>query len=126
MAAGNSVPSGALSLEEVHASVPIPKSPWRRLLAFAGPAFLISVGYMDPGNWGTDIDAGSAYRYRLVWVLVMSNLMALLLQSLATRLGVVTGHDLAQACRDGYPRRTAVSLWVLCEIAIAATDLAEV
>src|SRR5262249_4200400 len=125
MAAGSSAPP-ALSLEEVHGSVRIPKSPWRRLLAFAGPAFLISVGYMDPGNWGTDIEAGSSFRYRLLWVLLMSNLMAVLLQGLATRLGVVTGRDLAQACRESYPRPTASALWVLCEIAIAATDLAEV
>jgi manganese transport protein len=122
-----SLPPGR-SLEDVHGSVAIPSASswWRRLLAFSGPALLVSVGYMDPGNWGTDIEAGSAYRYRLLWVLVMSNLMALLLQGLATRLGVVTGHDLAQACRDGYPRRTVFSLWLLCEIAIAATDLAEV
>jgi manganese transport protein len=126
MAAGSSSAPPALSLEEVHASVPIPKSSWRRLLAFAGPAFLISVGYMDPGNWGTDIEAGSSFRYRLLWVLLMSNLMAVLLQSLATRLGVVTGRDLAQACRDHYPRVTASALWLLCEVAIAATDLAEV
>jgi manganese transport protein len=116
----------APSLEEIHATVPIPSRGWRRFLAFSGPAFLISVGYMDPGNWGTDIEAGSGFRYRLIWVLLMSNLMAVLLQSLATRLGVVTGKDLAQACREGYPRVTAWVLWVLCEVAIAATDLAEV
>jgi manganese transport protein len=126
MAAGSSAAPPALSLEEVHGSVRIPKSPWRRLLAFAGPAFLISVGYMDPGNWGTDIEAGSSFRYRLLWVLLMSNVMAVLLQGLATRLGVVTGRDLAQACRESYPRPTASALWVLCEVAIAATDLAEV
>ncbi len=125
MFAGSAVPSGR-SLDEVHASVPIPKSWWRRFLAFAGPAFLISVGYMDPGNWGTDISAGSSFRYQLLWVLLMSNLMAILLQGLATRLGVVTGRDLAQACREHYPRGTASALWALCEIAIAATDLAEV
>jgi manganese transport protein len=118
--------SVAPSLEDIHGTVLIPPTWWRRFLAFSGPALLISVGYMDPGNWATDIEAGSAYRYRLLWVLLMSNLMALLLQSLATRLGVVTGQDLAQACRHGYPRRTAVGLWLLCEIAIAATDLAEV
>jgi manganese transport protein len=114
------------SLEEIHSSVPIPKRWWRRFLAFSGPAFMVSVGYMDPGNWGTDLQAGSKYGYRLLWVLLMSNLMALLLQSLATRLGVVTGRDLAQACRESYPRRTVVGLWLLTEIAIAATDLAEV
>src|SRR5205807_6758295 len=110
-----------------HSTVPVPPaSRWRRFLAFSGPAFMVSVGYMDPGNWGTDISAGSKFGYRLLWVLLMSNLMAVLLQSLATRLGVVTGRDLAQACRDGYPRAVAAGLWVLCEIAIAATDLAEV
>src|SRR5438094_4294114 len=114
------------SLEEIHSSVPIPATWWRRFLAFSGPAFLISVGYMDPGNWGTDIEAGYRFGYTLLWVLLMSNLMAVLLQSLATRLGVVTGRDLAQACRETYPRPTAAALWVLCEIAIAACDLAEV
>src|ERR1700731_1795954 len=114
------------SLEEIHSSVPIPRGGWRRFLAFSGPAFLVSVGYMDPGNWGTDIEAGSQFRYRLLWVLVMSNLMALLLQGLATRLGIATGRDLAQASRDGYPRATSRVLWLLCEIAIAACDLAEV
>jgi manganese transport protein len=115
------------SLEEIHSTVPIPTTSWwRRFLAFSGPAFLVSVGYMDPGNWGTDIEAGSSFGYRLLWVLLMSNLMAVLLQSLATRLGVVAGKDLAQACRESYPRSTVIVLWVLCEIAIAACDLAEV
>jgi manganese transport protein len=114
------------SLEEIHASVPIPKTWWRRFLAFSGPALLVSVGYMDPGNWGTDIEAGSRFGYRLLWVLLMSNVMAVLLQSLSTRLGIVTGRDLAQACRDNYSSRTAFLLWILCEIAIAACDLAEV
>src|SRR5438552_6215716 len=114
------------SLEEIHSSVPIPKSWWRRFLAFSGPALLVSVGYMDPGNWGTDLQAGSKYGHQLLWVLLLSNLMALLLQGLATRLGVVTGQDLAQACRASYGRRTVVGLWILTEIAIAATDLAEV
>jgi manganese transport protein len=117
---------GGRSLEDIHSSVPIPRTWWRRFLAFSGPALLVSVGYMDPGNWGTDLEAGSRYGYRLLWVLLLSNLMALLLQTLATRLGVVTGRDLAQACRETYPRRTAVGLWLLTEIAIAATDLAEV
>src|SRR5215475_8669015 len=112
------------SLEDIHATVPIPRSWWRRFLAFSGPAFMVSVGYMDPGNWGSDIEAGSKFGYRLLWVLLMSNLMAVLLQSLATRLGVVTGHDLAQACRECYSRRTVIGLWILTEIAIAATDLA--
>jgi manganese transport protein len=114
------------SLEEIHSSVPIPLRGWRRFLAFSGPAFLISVGYMDPGNWGTDIEAGSRFGYRLMWVLLLSNLMAVLLQTLSSRLGIVTGRDLAQACRESYPTPTAFLLWVLCEIAIAACDLAEV
>jgi manganese transport protein len=114
------------SLEEIHNSVPIPRRWWRRFLAFSGPAFLVSVGYMDPGNWGADLEAGSRFGHRLIWVLLMSNLMALLLQSLASRLGIVAGRDLAQACRESYPRRTVFALWVLTEIAIAATDLAEV
>jgi manganese transport protein len=117
---------GTRSLEDIHSSVPIPASWWRRFLAFSGPALMVSVGYMDPGNWGTDLAAGSQFRYRLLWVLLMSNLMALLLQTLATRLGVVTGRDLAQACRETYPRKTVWGLWGLTEIAIAATDLAEV
>jgi manganese transport protein len=114
------------SLEEIHSSVPIPRTWWRRFLAFSGPAFLISVGYMDPGNWGTDIEAGSKYGYRLLWVLLMSNAMAILLQTLAARLGIATGRDLAQACREHYPRPTGVGLWILSEIAIGACDLAEV
>jgi manganese transport protein len=114
------------SLEDIHASVPIPRTRWRRFLAFSGPALLVSVGYMDPGNWGTDLQAGSRFGYLLLWVLLMSNLMAMLLQSLASRLGIVTGRDLAQACRTSYPRPTVVALWLLCEIAIAACDLAEV
>src|SRR5438477_6666717 len=114
------------SLEDIQYSVPIPLRGWRRFLAFSGPAFLISVGYMDPGNWGTDIEAGSRFGYRLMWVLLLSNLMAILLQTLSARLGVVTGRDLAQACRESYPRPAAFLLWILCEIAIAACDLAEV
>jgi manganese transport protein len=114
------------SLEEIHSSVPIPRAWWRRFLAFSGPAFVVSVGYMDPGNWGTDIEAGSRFGYRLMWVLLLSNFMAILLQTLATRLGVVTGRDLAQACRESYPRPAALALWILCEIAIAACDVAEV
>src|SRR5437763_5936557 len=96
----------APSLPEVHRSVPIPHAgTWlRRLFAFAGPAYLVSVGYMDPGNWATDLAGGARFGYQLVWVLLMSNLMAVLLQTLAARLGVATGKDLAQACRDFYPR----------------------
>ncbi len=122
----STAPGVTPSLEDIHSSVPIPRSWWRRFLAFSGPAILISVGYMDPGNWGADLEAGSKFGYSLLWVLLASNLMALLLQTLSTRLGVATGHDLAQACRENYPRRTVVCLWILTEIAIAATDLAEV
>ena len=116
------------SLSEVHRTVAIPGGGnWlRRLLAFAGPAYLVSVGYMDPGNWATDLAGGARFGYQLVWVLVMSNLMAVLLQTLSARLGVVTGKDLAQACRDYYPGWLSAPLWILCEIAIIACDLAEV
>jgi manganese transport protein len=96
------------------------------MLAFAGPAYLVSVGYMDPGNWATDLEGGARFGYRLLWVLVVSNLMAILLQTLAARLGIVAGRDLAQACRESFSRRVCNSLWVLCEIAISACDLAEV
>ncbi|MEJ2520590.1 MAG: Nramp family divalent metal transporter, partial [Desulfuromonadales bacterium] len=98
----------------------------RRLLAFVGPAYLVSVGYMDPGNWATDIEGGARFGYMLIWVLLMSNLMAILLQALCSRLGIVTGLDLAQGCRREYPRPLNLFLWFLAEIAIAATDLAEV
>ncbi|MBI1849197.1 MAG: Nramp family divalent metal transporter [Planctomycetes bacterium] len=116
------------SLPEVHRSVPIPISgSWlRRLFAFAGPAYLVSVGYMDPGNWATDLAGGSRFGYQLIWVLVMSNIMAVILQTLSARLGVVTGKDLAQACRDFYPKPIVFPLWILCEVAIVACDLAEV
>ena len=118
----------SVSLSEVHGSVNISRNYGmiRRFLAFAGPAYLISVGYMDPGNWATDIEGGSRFGYQLLWVILMSNMMAVLLQTLAARLGIVTGRDLAQACRDEYPKPVAFCLWVLCEIAIAACDLAEV
>src|SRR5579864_8301860 len=99
---------------------------WKRLLAFSGPAYLISVGYMDPGNWATDLEGGARFGYSLLWVLVLSNLMAILLQTLAARLGIVTQRDLAQACRESYPRPVSYALWILSEIAIAACDLAEV
>jgi manganese transport protein len=115
------------SLAEVHSSVGTSQvSFWRRLFAFAGPAYLVSVGYMDPGNWATDLEGGARFGYRLLWVLVMSNAMAILLQTLAARLGIVSGRDLAQACRETYPRRVNLAMWGLCEIAIAACDLAEV
>jgi manganese transport protein len=116
------------SLPEVHRSVGVPTGVgfWRKLLAFSGPGFLVAVGYMDPGNWATDIAGGSRFAYRLIFVLVMSNLMAILLQTLASRLGIVTQRDLAQACREYYSHRTGLALWVICEVAIAACDLAEV
>src|SRR3954462_12853469 len=116
------------SLPEVHGTVPIPLTGgrWRKMLAFAGPGYLVAVGYMDPGNWATDLQGGARYGYALLSVIVLSNFMAILLQSLAARLGIASGRDLAQACRDAYSRRTTFVLWVLCEIAIAACDLAEV
>lgn len=115
------------SLEEVHGSVPVlHRNPMKRLFAFLGPAYLVSVGYMDPGNWATDLEGGARFGYALIWVLLMSNLMAVLLQTLSARLGLVTGHDLAQGCRAEYPRQVNFVLWLLAEIAIAATDLAEV
>lgn len=117
----------ARSLAEVHASVGTSQvSFWRRMFAFSGPAYLISVGYMDPGNWATDLEGGARFGYQLLWVLVMSNAMAILLQTLSARLGIVSGRDLAQACRETYPRRVNLALWGLCEIAVAACDLAEV
>ncbi len=109
------------------ATVAVKKRGWfRRLLAFVGPAYLVSVGYMDPGNWATDIEGGARFGYTLIWVLLMSNVMAILLQTLSARLGIVTGYDLAQGCRREYPKAINYLLWVLAEIAIAATDLAEV
>lgn len=121
--------TGRRSLGEVHGSVDTTKiagKGWRKLFAFLGPAYLVSVGYMDPGNWATDIAGGSKFGYALIWVLVMSNLMALLLQSLSARLGLVAGLDLAQASKSWYPRSVNMVLWFFAEIAIAATDLAEV
>ncbi len=115
------------SLPEVHESVGTTHTNfWKRMLAFAGPAYLVSVGYMDPGNWATDLEGGAKFGYRLLWVLVVSNLMALLLQTLSSRLGIVSRRDLAQACRDEYPRAVSYILWILCELAIVACDLAEV
>src|SRR5947209_4697445 len=115
------------SLGDVHSTVGTSHvSLWRRLFAFSGPAYLVSVGYMDPGNWATDIAGGARFGYQLLWVLVMSNAMAILLQTLSARLGIIRGLDLAQACRVTYPRPVSMLLWVLCEIAIAACDLAEV
>jgi len=119
--------SGA-SLPEVHGSILVPHDapPWRKFFAFAGPGFLVAVGYMDPGNWATDLAGGARFGYSLLWIIMLSNLMAILLQHLCIKLGVVTGRDLAQACRDDYPRPVAWFLWILAELAIAATDLAEV
>jgi manganese transport protein len=120
--------STAPSLREVHRTVAVPQGAgfWRKLVAFSGPGFLIAVGYMDPGNWATDIAGGSQFEYRLIFVLLASNLIAILLQSLASRLGIVTARDLAQACRESYSRRTSLALWIFAEIAISACDLAEV
>jgi manganese transport protein len=116
------------SLPDVFSSVRVSRSPqfWRRALGFIGPGFLISVGYMDPGNWATDLAAGSRYGYTLLFVIMASNLMAILLQSLAIKLGVATERDLAQACRENYSRPVTIGLWIFAEIAIAACDLAEV
>jgi manganese transport protein len=123
--AGNGI--SEKSLEEVHGTVQTQyPNLWKRLFAFAGPAFLVSVGYMDPGNWATDLEGGSRFGYKLVWVILMSNIMAVLLQTLAARLGIVTGKDLAQACRSEYSKKASFALWILGEIAIAACDLAEV
>jgi manganese transport protein len=117
----------APSLAEVYRSVPVTHATWiRKVLAFAGPGYLVAVGYMDPGNWATDLAGGSAFGYTLLCVILLSNLMAILLQGLSAKLGIVTGRDLAQACRDHYGRTTNFALWILCEIAIAACDLAEV
>ncbi|MEG4319006.1 MULTISPECIES: Nramp family divalent metal transporter [unclassified Microcoleus] len=115
------------SLPEVHRSIPIPNSKgfWRKMLAYAGPGYLVSVGYMDPGNWATDLAGGAKFGYALLSVILLSNLMAILLQSLCVRLGVATGRDLAQACRDYFSPRVSFFLWILCEIAISACDLAE-
>jgi len=116
------------SMPDVFSSVHVSSSPqlWRRLLGFIGPGFLVAVGYMDPGNWATDLAAGSRYGYTLLFVIMLSNLMAIVLQSLAIKLGIATEQDLAQACRNEYSRPVAIGLWVLAEIAIAACDLAEV
>src|SRR5437867_6026566 len=116
------------SLPEVHRSISLVGKVgfWRKLLVFSGPGYLVAVGYMDPGNWATDIAGGSQFNYTLLSVIMMSNLMAILLQALSLKLGIATGRDLAQACRDHYSRPVAFLLWGLCEIAICACDLAEV
>ncbi len=116
------------SLPEAHRSIPVgPNLSWlRKIWVFAGPGYLIAVGYMDPGNWATDIGGGSKFGYTLLSVVLLSSLIAMFLQALSAKLGIATGHDLAQACRDHYSRRTAIFLWLVCELAIAACDLAEV
>ncbi len=119
---------GQVSLPEVHRTILVPDTAsfWRKLIAFSGPGFLVAVGYMDPGNWATDLAGGARFGYALLSVVMISNLMAILLQHLCIKLGVATGRDLAQACRDHYPRPVVWFLWIICEIAIAACDLAEV
>ena len=122
------VPTLVPSLPEAHRTIPIASglSWFRKILAFAGPGYLVAVGYMDPGNWATDIGGGAKFGYTLLSVVLLSNLMAMLLQALSAKLGIVTGRDLAQACRETYSRRVSFVLWIVCEIAIAACDLAEV
>src|SRR3954469_16596469 len=116
------------SLPEVHRSIAVPANApfWRKCLAFAGPGFLVAVGYMDPGNWATDLQGGAKFGYQLLSVIMISNLMAILLQHLCVKLGIATGRDLAQACRDHYSKPVSNVLWFLCELAICACDLAEV
>src|SRR5215468_10037047 len=116
------------SLPEAHRTIPVASGAhWlRKILAFAGPGYLVAVGYMDPGNWATDLGGGSKFGYTLLSVILLSNLMAMFLQALSAKLGIATGRDLAQACREHYSRRTSLILWVICELAIAACDLAEV
>src|SRR6266851_4707247 len=127
-AGGWQLPARDLSLSEVHGSVAVPVGAgfWRKFFAYAGPGYLVAVGYMDPGNWATDLAGGARFGYILLSVIMISNLMAILLQALALRLGIASGRDLAQACRDSYSRPVTIVLWILCEIAIAACDLAEV
>src|SRR5258707_6858151 len=116
------------SLPDVFSSIRVSESwsNWRKLLAFVGPGLMVAVGYMDPGNWATDLAGGARFGYLLLSVILISNIMAIVLQNLSLKLGVVTGRDLAQACRDHYSRPVSFALWVLCEIAISACDLAEV
>src|SRR6478752_7474525 len=117
----------APSLQEVYRTVPVASASfYRKLLAFAGPGYLVAVGYMDPGNWATDLAGGSRFGYTLLSVIVISNFMAILLQHLCARLGIAAGQDLAQACRESYSKPTVFVLWILCEVAIIACDIAEV
>ena len=126
---GDAAQPGQRSLEGMHGTVEVPPHEagfWAKWRAYVGPALLVSVGYMDPGNWGTDLAAGAQFKYDLLWVVALASLMAIFLQVTAARLGVVTGKDLAQCCRDWYPRWTRWPNWLLCEVAIGACDLAEV
>lgn len=120
--------SSNISLEEVNSSIKIPKDAkfWRKFFAFAGPGSLVAVGYVDPGNWATSIAGGARFGYTLLSVILISNLIAMLLQSLSAKLGIVTGRDLAQATRDAVGKKTSFVLWILTELAIVATDLSEV
>ena len=120
------LPRRSVSLPEVHRSITVAPDAgfWRKLLAFSGPGYLVAVGYMDPGNWATDLAGGSQFGYTLLSIILLSNLMAIILQALCARLGIVTGRDLAQACRDHYSPAVSFGLWVLCELAICACDLA--
>ncbi len=119
---------GDPSLAEVFRSIPVSPTAtsWRKFLAFLGPGYLVAVGYMDPGNWATSLAGGSQFGYALLFIALLSNIMAIILQSLCARLAIATGRDLAQACRDAYPRWVSWPLWLLAELAICATDLAEV
>src|SRR5689334_22824497 len=119
---------GEPSLSDVHRSIAVARhgSVWRKAIAFLGPGYLVAVGYMDPGNWATSLAGGAKFGYALLFIALLSNFMAIVLQSLCARLAVATGRDLAQACRDAFPRPVAYGLWAMAEIAIVATDLAEV
>ena len=119
-------PRGEAALADVHRSIRLGATPWQRFLAFLGPGYMVAVGYMDPGNWATSLAGGSKFGYALLFVALLSNLMAIVLQSLSARLAIASGRDLAQACRDGLPRWTNIPLWLAAEIAIIATDIAEV
>ena len=126
---GSTPDASHLSLEGMRETVEVPHhrtSFWKQWRAYVGPALLISIGYMDPGNWGTDLSAGAKYKYDLLWIVALASLMAIFLQVISARLGIVTGKDLAQCCRDWYPKWTRWPNWLLCELAIGACDLAEV